>query len=122
MRQVSVVLWAVSSLAACSSAGPSDEVDAGDSQPPYTAPAGFMVMEMGAGLHTMWRDSFSDETSFELQRREDGDFAKLADLPAESTEYMDVLNQSELESFTATEWNPSSRRTDVEAGVQTADA
>lgn len=44
--------------------------DAGPQSQPPGAPTGFSVMEMGTGAHAMWNDTFSDETGFELARKD----------------------------------------------------
>ena len=64
---------------------------AADPGPVPGAPTGFMAMEMGTGAHMTWNDTYSNETGFELQRKDGtADFAGLMDLPANTTDYHDA--------------------------------
>jgi len=79
-------LLSVASLACAPSAnGPADA-----DRVLLGGPPGFLVMEMGGGLHATWQDAFSDETGFELERREgSGDFELLLGLAANVTDHHD---------------------------------
>ena len=76
-------LFTVSMLTACGTSPDASTEDVGPVAQPPGAPTGFMAMEMGGGAHLMWNDTFSNETGFELQRKEaEGEYATLITLEA----------------------------------------
>lgn len=84
-----VVVTFFGAIAACGGEQrpPSDDTTTPTS---FGGPPGFMVMQMGSGLHATWQDTFTGETGFELQRHADGgEFTKLLELPANATDHHD---------------------------------
>ena len=56
------------------------------------APSGLWIMKMANGLMPMWDDNSSDETGFEIERREGaaGTFAKVKDVAANAEDWTDT--------------------------------
>lgn len=84
---------ALAAAAACSSsesASPTPGGGGGEAGAP-NAPAALTAKQMGTGIHLTWEDKSSDESEFELQRKEGaGDFAKLGTVVFDTVQFHDT--------------------------------
>ena len=97
MRSVHVLLVALAAAplafaAACtaSDTGSPSSSGAGDPGAPK-APTSLTATQMGTGIHVTWKDNSSDESEFELERKEgSGAFAKVASVVFDTVQFHDT--------------------------------
>src|SRR5262245_53383091 len=63
------------------------------------APSGLTAEPLSGGVHVTWKDNSNDETGFDLERKDTGDFVVLATVPFDAAQYHDS-NVSPGKSYT----------------------
>src|SRR5690242_13762158 len=92
VRSVLLVALAFTPLSlavACSSTEASSGDDADPGAP--AAPSELTASQMGAGIHITWKDNASDESEFQIDRREGtGAYAKIASVVFDTVQFHDT--------------------------------
>ncbi len=94
MRTVHALVF-VGICAGCSGSGSADIAPGGASSgsasgSSLAAPSKLTAEAMGGGIHLVWNDNSPDETSFEVERKGTGDFAKIYAVPFDTNSYHDA--------------------------------